>query len=229
MTLASYIDQGTGWLEILGGQFDQPYMQELSDFLTNEKKKGHDIYPPEALIFNALNTTALRKVKVVILGQDPYHGPRQAHGLAFSVQKGVALPPSLKNIYKEIEREFLTTMPPHGDLTSWAEQGVLLLNATLTVRATQAGSHQKRGWETFTDMIIRTVNKEKDHVVFILWGAYAQKKGAFINQERHLVLQGPHPSPLSAHRGFFGCGHFKAANDYLIEHGQTPIDWTAVG
>lgn len=216
------------WMTVVGTEFDQPYMKALKEFLTQEKTAGNIVYPKGDDIFNALNITAFDKVNVVILGQDPYHGPDQAHGLAFSVRAGVALPPSLKNIYKEINSEFGATMPSRGDLTGWARQGVLLLNATLTVQAANAGSHQGRGWEQFTDAIIRAVNDRGDHVVFMLWGSYAQKKGAFIDRNRHLVLEAPHPSPLSAHRGFLGCGHFKKANAYLQQHGKTPIDWTCV-
>ncbi|MDD3183205.1 MAG: uracil-DNA glycosylase [Alphaproteobacteria bacterium] len=213
------------WLEVIGDQFDKPYMQNLKTFLKDEKDSGHKVFPPSAQIFNALNTTPFDKVRVVIIGQDPYHGPQQAHGLCFSVQDGVAIPPSLLNIYKEISAEYGVPMPSSGNLTSWAEQGVLLLNATLTVRQAQAGSHQNKGWEAFTDAVIRAVNDKHEHIVFMLWGAYAQKKGAFIDRKRHLVLQAPHPSPLSAHRGFLGCGHFRSANTYLDTHGVSPINW----
>lgn len=216
------------WMTVVGDEFEQPYMKALKDFLQQEKAAGRTVYPKGGDIFNALNTTSFDKVKVVILGQDPYHGPDQAHGLAFSVRSGTALPPSLQNIYKEIEREFEVKMPRRGDLTGWARQGVLLLNATLTVQAANAGSHQGRGWERFTDAVIRALNDRGEHIVFLLWGSYAQKKCAFIDRARHLVLQAPHPSPLSAHRGFLGCGHFKQANAYLVQHGRTPIDWTAV-
>lgn len=217
------------WMTAIGDEFDRAYMKKLNDFLKQEKAGGHVIYPEEDNIFSALRITPFDKVKVVMLGQDPYHGPDQAHGLSFSVREGIALPPSLRNIYKEIEQEFGVSMPKKGDLSEWARQGVLLLNATLTVRAAQAGSHQKRGWEEFTDAIIHALNESGEHIVFLLWGAYAQKKGAFIDQTKHLVLEAPHPSPLSAHRGFLGCGHFKKANDYLEKHGRTPIDWTKVG
>lgn len=213
------------WLSVIGNEFDLPYMANLKVFLQQQKAAGFTIYPKGSEIFNALNITAFDAVKVVIIGQDPYHGPGQAHGLAFSVRQGVPIPPSLQNIYKEIIAEFGPSDRPHGDLTSWAQQGVLLLNATLTVQHAQAGSHQKKGWETFTDSIIRAINIRHDHIVFMLWGSYAQKKGSFIDQQKHLVLQAPHPSPLSAHRGFLGCGHFKKANDYLIKHGRVPIDW----
>lgn len=213
------------WMNKVGGEFDKPYMQNLKAFLTAEKAVGQVVFPRGDEIFNALNTTDFDKVRVVILGQDPYHGPGQAHGLSFSVREGVALPPSLLNIYKEIAAEYGGVIPRSGDLTRWAEQGVLLLNATLTVRQAQAGSHQNKGWEEFTDAIVRAINDQRTNVVFLLWGAYAQKKGAIIDRAKHLVLSAPHPSPLSAHRGFLGCGHFKKANDYLAAHGFAPIDW----
>lgn len=216
------------WLAHIGGEFDKPYMLALKSFLQSERDSGQVVYPRGSEIFNAMNTTAFENVRVVIIGQDPYHGPDQAHGLSFSVRKGVPTPPSLQNIYKEIAAEYGVPVPRHGELTRWAEQGVLLLNATLTVRAANAGSHQNRGWESFTDAIIRAVNDHHDHVVFLLWGSYAQKKGAFIDRARHLVLTAPHPSPLSAHRGFLGCGHFKKANDYLAAQGRAPIDWTSL-
>lgn len=217
------------WLDHLQPEFDLPYMHELSAFLNAERQAGHSVYPRGSEIFNALNTTVFDRVRVVILGQDPYHGEGQAHGLSFSVRQGIPLPPSLQNIYKEIEAEYGQKMPRIGDLTSWARQGVLLLNATLTVRQSLAGSHQNKGWERFTDAVIRAVNERHNHVVFMLWGSYAQKKGAFIDRKRHLVLQAPHPSPLSAHRGFLGCGHFKKANEYLSQSGYQPIDWFSVG
>lgn len=213
------------WLDVIGAEFDQPYMAQLKKFLQDEKARGKVIYPKGAEIFNAMNTTAFANVKVVIIGQDPYHGPGQAHGLCFSVRKGVAIPPSLINIYKEIETEYGVRMPAHGDLTGWAEQGVLLLNATLTVQHANAGSHQNKGWETFTDAIIRVISEKREHVVFLLWGSYAQRKGALIDRRKHCVLEAPHPSPLSAHRGFFGCGHFKKANEYLVKQGLAPVDW----
>jgi len=228
MANTSTIKMDQSWLNVIGGEFDKPYMKTLRAFLLDEKTKGQVIYPPSNLIFNAMNTTSFDKVRVVIIGQDPYHGPSQAHGLCFSVQDGVALPPSLLNIYKEVSAEYRVPVPKCGDLTHWAKQGVLLLNATLTVRQHQAGSHQNKGWETFTDSIIRAVNEKHEHVVFLLWGAYAQKKGAYIDRAKHLVLQAPHPSPLSAHRGFLGCGHFHAANEYLAKHGLKPIDWGKV-
>lgn len=217
-----------GWCEAIGAELDAPYMGGLRKFLAQEKEAGKIIYPQDADIYNALNMTGFEEVAVVIIGQDPYHGPGQAHGLAFSVPVGIRIPPSLKNIYKEIEAEYGTKMPPHGDLTGWAKQGVLLLNATLTVQQANAGSHQKRGWEEFTDAIIRAVNERHEHIVFMLWGSYAQKKGAFIDREKHLVLDAPHPSPLSAHRGFLGCGHFKKANDYRVAHGRQPIAWNDI-
>ncbi len=210
---------------MIGAEFYKPYMIRLKAFLQEQKAAGRVIYPKGSEIFNALNTTGFKAVKVVILGQDPYHGAGQAHGLAFSVRAGVPIPPSLQNIYKEIRNDFGPSVRSDGDLTHWAQQGVLLLNATLTVEQAQAGSHQNKGWEEFTDSIIRTVSVHHDHVVFMLWGSYAQKKGAFIEHAKHLVLQAPHPSPLSAHRGFLGCGHFKTANDYLVKHGKPAINW----
>ncbi len=201
-------------------------MDALKNFLIEEKKADKVIYPPNHLIFNALNTTPLDQVKVVILGQDPYHGPNQAHGLSFSVQKGVALPPSLRNIFHELQSDLGVPIPKHGNLTHWAEQGVLLLNAVLTVEAGQPTSHQKRGWEEFTDHVIDVINEQRENVVFILWGAYAQRKGQRIDQNKHLVLKAAHPSPLSANRGgFFGCKVFSKANNYLKQHGIEPIDW----
>ena len=201
-------------------------MESLRTFLIEEKRADKVIYPPNHLIFNALNTTPLDKVKVVILGQDPYHGPNQAHGLSFSVQKGVALPPSLRNIFHELHSDLGVPIPKHGDLTHWAQQGVLLLNAVLTVEAGQPTSHQKRGWEEFTGHVIDVINEQRENVVFILWGAYAQRKGQRIDQNKHLVLKAAHPSPLSANRGgFFGCKVFSKANNYLKQHGIEPIDW----
>lgn len=203
-----------------------PKMDALKTFLIEEKKADKVIYPPNHLIFNALNTTPLDRVKVVIIGQDPYHGPNQAHGLSFSVQKGVALPPSLRNIFYELHNDLGVKIPKHGDLTHWAEQGVLLLNAVLTVEAAQPTSHQKRGWEEFTDHVIDVLNEQREHIVFILWGAYAQRKGQRIDQNKHLVLKAAHPSPLSANRGgFFGCKVFSKTNNYLKQHGIEPIDW----
>lgn len=213
------------WQVRIGEEFDKPYMQALRAFLKEEKAAGKVIYPPSPLIFNAFNHTPFEQVRVVILGQDPYHGDGQAHGLSFSVPNSVALPPSLMNIYKEISSDLNITMSRNGDLTQWANQGVLLLNATLTVQQANAGSHQNRGWEAFTDAAIAALNNYRDHLVFVLWGSYAQKKGAFIDESRHLVLKSPHPSPLSAHRGFFGNHQFSKINQYLTQHGQKPIDW----
>jgi len=215
-----------GWLSVLENEFEKDYMISLKSFLKDEKEKGAIVYPKNADIFNALNTTPFDQVKVVILGQDPYHGTGQAHGLSFSVQKGVAIPPSLKNIYKELETDidgFQT--PGHGNLTHWAEQGVLLLNATLTVRASEAGSHQNRGWEIFTDEIIRAISEKSKHVVFLLWGKYAQQKAALIDQKKHYVLTAAHPSPFSAYNGFYGSKHFSKANQLLVQNNLTPIDW----
>ncbi|SFM11854.1 Uracil-DNA glycosylase [Halopseudomonas yangmingensis] len=213
------------WKQALADQFEQPWMQQLRDFLQAEKAAGKQIYPPGPLLFNALDSTPLPKVKVVIIGQDPYHGPGQAHGLSFSVPPGVPAPPSLQNIFKEIQRDFGYPIPAHGCLQHWAEQGVLLLNAVLSVEQGRPGSHTNHGWERFTSRIIEVLNAEREHLVFMLWGNYAQKKGAHIDGQRHCVLRSVHPSPLSAHRGFIGCGHFSAANAWLESHGQTPIDW----
>lgn len=213
------------WLDKIGFEFDRPYMAALKSFLKNEKERGKIIYPKGDDIFNALNTTPFNKVRVVILGQDPYHGEGQAHGLSFSVPDGIKPPPSLMNIYKEIASEFETTILKSGNLTHWAKQGVLLLNATLTVEHSLAGSHQNKGWEEFTDAVIRAINDHHTHIVFMLWGSYAQKKGAIIDRHKHLVLKAPHPSPLSAHRGFLGCGHFKTANAYLEKNNREPISW----
>ena len=213
------------WQQHLANELEQPYMQELALFLEQQYQQA-TIYPPKELIFNALNATPLENVKVVILGQDPYHGPNQAHGLCFSVQNDVKVPPSLVNIYKELQRDLGLDMPTQGNLQSWAEQGVLLLNATLTVAQAKAGSHQGKGWETFTDKIIELVNDQCDGVVFMLWGSYAQKKGQMIDRQRHLVLESVHPSPLSAHRGFIGNGHFSKANAYLQNQGSLAIDWS---
>jgi len=227
--LAVAMNQGvkleSGWMSVLGAQFDLPYMVELKAFLQKEKAQGKIIYPPGSLWFNAFNTTPFDKVKVVILGQDPYHGANQAHGLCFSVLPGVQIPPSLLNIYKEIQTDLDIPRPNHGCLTHWAEQGVLLLNAILTVEQGRAGAHQGKGWERFTDCAVQALNDQREQLVFMLWGSYAQKKGAIIDTGRHLVLKAPHPSPLSAHRGFLGCRHFSQANAYLEKVGQTPIDW----
>ncbi|CAI3104071.1 Uracil-DNA glycosylase [Acinetobacter oleivorans] len=203
-----------------------PQMDNLRDFLFQEKQAQKIIYPPSKQIFSALNTTPLAEVKVVILGQDPYHGPNQANGLSFSVQKGIALPPSLRNIFHELHTDLGIPAPRHGDLTKWATQGVLLLNSVLTVEAGQPTSHQKQGWEAFTDEVIDVLNEQREHVVFILWGAYAQRKGQRINRDKHLVLTAAHPSPLAANRGgFFGCKVFSKTNQYLKQHGIEPIDW----
>lgn len=213
------------WKAILAEEFKKPYFERLTSFVREEYKGNTPIYPPAKLIFNAFDHCPFDKVKVVILGQDPYHGTGQANGLCFSVNKGVAFPPSLMNIFKEVSADTGCPIPQDGDLTRWSDQGVLLLNATLTVRAASAGSHQKRGWEEFTDAVIRTLAHERENIVFILWGSYAQKKGAFINRDKHLVLSSPHPSPLSAYQGFFGNHHFTLANDYLKANGKTPIKW----
>ena len=212
------------WKELLRDEFDKPYFQDLAKFVKGEYQNG-TVYPPPRFIFNALDSLPVDKVKVVILGQDPYHGPGQAHGLSFSVPDGVIPPPSLVNIYKEIESDLGKKVPHSGNLERWAKQGVLLLNATLTVRARQAGSHQNKGWETFTDAVIHRLAETKEHLVFILWGNYAQKKGAFIDPAKHLVIKSAHPSPLSAHNGFFGSRPFSKTNQYLKAHGLTPIDW----
>ncbi len=212
------------WKKRLAEEFEKPYFVQLTEFVRNEYRAG-TCYPPGKLIFNAFNQCPFDEAKVVIIGQDPYHGPGQAHGLCFSVNDGVRFPPSLQNIFKEIQNDLGIPVPVTGNLTRWAEQGVLLLNATLTVRAHQAGSHQRQGWESFTDAAIRALAEEREHLVFILWGSYAQKKGAFIDRSRHLVLSSAHPSPLSAYQGFFGNKHFSLANAYLEEHGKTPIKW----
>ncbi len=213
------------WLRWLQPEFEQEYMQQLRAFLLKEKQTGKQVFPPSKLIFNALNSTPFNQVKVVILGQDPYHNPGQAHGLCFSVLPGVPPPPSLLNIYKELQRDAGFVPPRHGCLTYWAEQGVLLLNAVLTVEAFKAGSHQGKGWERFTDRIVTALNEHQENLVFMLWGSYAQKKGDHINRDKHLVLQSAHPSPLSAHRGFLGNGHFSRTNKWLEEHGKSAIDW----
>lgn len=212
------------WKQRLAREFEQPYFVNLTNFVRKEYRSG-TCYPPGRLIFNAFNQCSFDDVKVVIIGQDPYHGPGQAHGLCFSVNDGVQFPPSLQNIFKEIQNDLGIPVPITGNLTRWADQGVLLLNATLTVRAHQAGSHQRQGWETFTDAAIKVLAEEREHLVFILWGAYAQKKGAFIDRGRHLVLTSAHPSPLSAYQGFFGNKHFSKTNEYLAQHGKTPIKW----
>ena len=222
---ASSIKMEDSWKQRLLPEFSKPYMMQLREFLQQQKNAGKVIYPKGTEYFNAFNLTPFDQVKVVILGQDPYHGPNQAHGLCFSVRQGVAFPPSLLNIFKEIERDLKIPMPNHGCLTHWAEQGVLLLNAVLTVEQAKAAAHQGKGWELFTDSVIRELNEHREGIVFMLWGSYAQKKGQFIDRKKHCVLQAPHPSPLSAHRGFIGCGHFSKANEYLKKRGLKPIDW----
>ena len=212
------------WKEALKNEFEKPYFASLCDFVRQEYKTS-TIYPPASLIFNAFNLCPMDKIKVVIIGQDPYHEPGQAHGLCFSVNDGVKFPPSLQNIYKEIASEYNQPMPQSGNPTRWAEQGVLLLNATLTVRAHLAASHQGKGWETFTDNVIKEVNDRCQNVVFLLWGSYAQKKEAYIDKSKHCVLKAAHPSPLSAYRGFFGCNHFILANNYLRKCGKEEIVW----
>ena len=223
------------WHAVIGDELEKPYMQALRDFLRQEKAAGKIIYPPSPLIFNAFNQTPFEQVRVVIIGQDPYHGQDnsrgkdnaqpQAHGLSFSVPKGITPPPSLLNIFKEISVDLGINMVKSGDLTPWANQGVLLLNATLTVEQGQAGSHQNKGWEQFTDAAIAALNEHRDGLVFVLWGSYAQKKGDFIDENKHLVHKSPHPSPLSAHRGFFGNHQFSTINQHLLQQGQIPINW----
>lgn len=213
------------WLEALGGEFAEPYMVELKRFLVAEKERGKRVFPKGSEWFRALDLTPLDQVRVVILGQDPYHGAGQAHGLCFSVQPGIQSPPSLVNIYKELESDLGIQPARHGFLEHWARQGVLLLNSVLTVEMGQAASHRDRGWERFTDAIIQRVNAKRDPVVFLLWGSYAQKKAAFVDTSRHLVLKAAHPSPLSAHSGFFGCRHFSKANAFLESRGVAPIGW----
>lgn len=212
------------WQEVLQTEFDKPYFENLVGFVKQEYA-SNTIFPPAGQIFNAFNTCPFNNVKVVILGQDPYHGPGQAHGLCFSVNDGIQFPPSLQNIFKEITADLGISAPKTGNLTRWAEQGVLLLNATLTVRASQAGSHQGKGWEEFTDAVIKTISEKAENVVFILWGSYAIKKKSLINAAKHCILTAPHPSPLSSYRGFFGCKHFSQTNTYLTSKGKTPIEW----
>lgn len=219
----------SSWEAILNKEFAKPYMHQLNDFIEAEEAAGKKILPPRPLIFNAFNHTPFEQVRVVIIGQDPYHGPNQAHGLSFSVPQGVKIPPSLNNIFKEVAADIGIHMPTGangiGDLSPWAKQGVLLLNATLTVEEANAGSHQKRGWETLTDVVIAALNEHHENLAFILWGSYAQKKGAVIDSNKHLVLTSAHPSPLSAYRGFFGNQQFSTVNQYLINHQKNPIDW----
>ncbi|WCT14535.1 uracil-DNA glycosylase [Mucilaginibacter jinjuensis] len=220
------IDLEPSWLEVLHDEFEKPYMQKLREFLKKEKENGARIYPKNADIFNAFNKTPFDKVKVVILGQDPYPGDHQAHGLSFSVQKGIAIPKSLQNIYKELTTDIPGfTYPTHGNLEEWASQGILLLNATLTVRAGESASHQKMGWEIFTDEVIRKLSEKRKGIVFILWGNYAQSKTDLIDQTKHHIIKSVHPSPLSVARGFYGSKPFSKANDYLIKEGEKPIDW----
>lgn len=214
----------SSWKEVLQPEFEKEYFKQLTEFVRKEYKTKK-IFPPGSLIFNAFDLCPYNKVKVVIIGQDPYHGPGQANGLCFSVNDGVDFPPSLVNIYKEIENEYAKQMPKNGDLSSWAKQGVLLLNAILTVQAHMPCSHQGKGWETFTDAVIRILAEKKEHLVFLLWGSYAQQKGLYIDTNKHLVLKSPHPSPLSAYRGFIGNRHFQLANQYLKEHGMSEIEW----
>ena len=222
---AAKIQLEPSWKDRLLPEFQKPYMRELKDFLRHEAAAKKKIFPRGSEFFAALNHTPFENVKVIILGQDPYHGPMQAHGLSFSVRPGVDVPPSLKNIYKEMKTDLGIDQPNHGFLEAWANQGVLLLNATLSVEAGRAGSHQKKGWEQFTDAIIEKLNREREGLVFVLWGSYAQKKGEIIDTKKHLVLKGPHPSPLSAHRGFFGSRPFSKINEYLKSRGQKPIEW----
>jgi len=219
------------WRTLLEDQFEQPYMRQLREFLLDEKRAGHQVFPAGKNMFTALNLVPLERAKVVIIGQDPYHGPGQAHGLSFSVLSGVPLPPSLRNIFTEIESDVGCTSlvtAGSGDLSLWAEQGVLLLNSVLSVRARSAGSHQGQGWEQFTDVLVQRLAAERAGLVFLLWGSYAQKKAAIVDNARHCLLKAPHPSPLSAHRGFFGCRHFSQTNQYLESQGHTPIDWARV-
>jgi len=226
MNDAAQVRLEASWKARIGDYLLRPEMQALAAFLRAEKRAGKRIYPPGPEIFAAFEHTPFDAVRVVILGQDPYHGPGQAHGLCFSVRPGVRVPPSLENIFKEIQRDLGIPRPDHGCLTPWADRGVLLLNSVLTVEEGRAGSHQGKGWEGFTDAAIDALNRERDGIVFLLWGSYAQRKGQLIDTRKHCVLKSVHPSPLSAHRGFLGCGHFSAANRYLEAHGQAPIDWS---
>lgn len=213
------------WKKFLKDEFDKAYMQNLKSFINLQKQNSLTVFPSGDNIFNALNSTPIENVKVVIIGQDPYHGPNQAHGLCFSVNKGVKIPPSLRNIYKELNQDIGFKIPDHGNLQAWADQGVLLLNSVLTVNQAQANSHQGKGWETFTDKIISELNKHHNYIVYMLWGAYAHKKGKNINPQNNLILKSVHPSPLSAHRGFLGCKHFSQCNEYLSQHNETMINW----
>lgn len=226
MTAATVSPQiEASWKAALLSEFTKPYFTDLKSFLVEEKAKRKPIFPPGKLIFNAFDLTPFNKVKVVILGQDPYHGPGQAHGLSFSVLEGVKHPPSLVNIFKELTADVGFTTPIHGNLTAWAKQGVLLLNTVLTVQARQAHSHHGKGWEQFTDSAIAKLSQERSNLVFVLWGSPAKAKASLIDNTKHLILTAPHPSPLSAHRGFFGCRHFSKINDYLEQHGKQPINW----
>jgi uracil-DNA glycosylase len=215
----------TGWKEVLKQEFTKPYFLQIATFLKTEKLAGKTIYPPGSLIFNAFNTTHFDNVKAVILGQDPYHNPGQAHGLSFSVPDGVAQPPSLQNIFKELHTDIGLPIPKNGNLTHWAKQGVLLLNASLTVRANEPMSHAKIGWAEFTDSVIQKISDEKKHVVFLLWGKFAQEKQALVDETKHLILKAAHPSPFSVEKGFYGCKHFSKTNEYLMKNGIDPIDW----
>ena len=228
MPFSEQVKIENSWKQVLFDEFSLEYMQSLRQFLQYEKQAGKVIYPPGADMFNALNHTPFEKVKVVILGQDPYHGPHQAHGFCFSVQPGVSVPPSLKNIYKELSSDLGMNIPNHGFLSTWADQGVLLLNAVLSVEQAKAGAHQGKGWEIFTDRIIQVLNEQRAGIVFLLWGSYAQKKGQFIDRSKHCVITAPHPSPLSAYRGFFGSKVFSKTNDYLQASGQIEIKWASV-
>lgn len=214
------------WKEVLKSEFNKPYFLQIVNFLRTEKLAGNTIYPPGQLMFNAFNSTPFDHVKVVLLGQDPYHGPGQAHGLCFSVQTGIAPPPSLINIFKELNSDIGMPIPNHGNLTKWAQQGVLLLNASLTVRANEPMSHAKIGWAEFTDTVIKKISDQRKQVVFILWGKFAQEKQVLIDETKHLVLKAAHPSPFSANNGFFGCRHFSKTNEYLAKNGIDPIDWS---
>jgi uracil-DNA glycosylase len=214
------------WKKILKEEFNKPYFQQIVHHLKTEKTQGKTIYPPGPFIFNAFNTTPIDKIKIVILGQDPYHGPGQAHGLCFSVQNGTPPPPSLINIFKELHEDIGISIPDHGNLTKWADQGVFLLNASLTVRAGDPMSHSKIGWATFTDTVIKKISDERQNVVFMLWGKFAQEKRVLIDEKKHLILRSVHPSPLSASGGFFGCRHFSKANEYLMSKGIDPVDWS---
>jgi len=213
------------WKEVLIDEFSKDYFTHIRNQLLEEKKKGITIYPPGAEIFNAFDSTPFDKVKVVILGQDPYHGPGQAHGLCFSVKRGVKPPPSLVNIYKEIQKDIGLSIPNTGDLSAWTEQGVFLLNAMLTVRAREAGSHKAIGWQNFTDAVIQALSDKRENLVFLLWGKFAQSKSELVDTTKHHIMKAPHPSPFSAHTGFFGCKHFSKTNEILVKSGQTPIDW----